>query len=110
MPRASEVVECFFAFASPSNSNRNLRNVLGHEHGHGLGMAHTCSSDALILMAPAVGSSFDGPRQDDIRGIQRHYGDPFEPNEAVMSPSSDAPPTAPSTVSSSMLTCETAMG
>lgn len=69
-------------FTAPGSANRNFRNTIGHEHGHGLGLAHTCSSDSLILMAPAVGDVFDGPRQDDIRAVQRHYGDPYEPNDS----------------------------
>lgn len=67
-------------FKITTNANRNLRNVAAHELGHGLGLDHTCSTSD-ILMAPLIDPSFDGPRQDDIRAIQRHYGDPFEAND-----------------------------
>lgn len=60
-----------------------LRNTLGHEHGHGLGLAHTCSLNSNVLMQPEAGSGYDGPQQDDIRGAQRNYGDPFEVNDSA---------------------------
>jgi hypothetical protein len=59
---------------------RFLRNTIMHEHGHGLGFSHTCSNNSGILMEPFLSTSFDGPQQDDIRAVQRSYGDPFEPN------------------------------
>jgi hypothetical protein len=59
---------------------RFLRNTIMHEHGHGLGFNHTCSTNSGILMEPFLSTSFDGPQQDDIRAVQRSYGDPFEPN------------------------------
>lgn len=58
-----------------------LRNVIAHEHGHGLGMAHACPVDASKLMEPIVASNFDGPRHDDVRHGQYLYGDRFEPND-----------------------------
>jgi hypothetical protein len=61
-----------------------LRNVVAHEHGHGLGMAHVCpitvSPAQGKLMEPFYEDRFDGPQQDDIRGVQRRYGDIYEPN------------------------------
>jgi hypothetical protein len=64
-----------------------FRNVILHEHGHGLGFSHVCpqgtaSSGGAKLMAPFADTGFDGPQQDDIRAVQLNYGDPFEPNDS----------------------------
>lgn len=77
-------------WTEPSNNYRFLRNVILHEHGHGLGMFHVCPAPTgsfpeppgvrTKLMEPFLATNFDGPQHDDIRGAQRHYGDPFEPN------------------------------
>jgi len=69
-------------FASSSNQNRFLRNVVAHEHGHGIGLQHVCTNNSLILMEPFIDTSYDGPRQDDIRGAQRNYGDAVSPNSS----------------------------
>jgi len=63
-----------------SNSLR-LRNIVAHEHGHGLGMLHVCPSNGTKLMEPFINLSFDGPQLDDILNGHRHYGDPNEPND-----------------------------
>ncbi|HLP84966.1 MAG TPA: matrixin family metalloprotease [Phycisphaerales bacterium] len=66
-----------------------LRNVVAHEHGHGLGMAHVCPITAAPaqgkLMEPFYEDRFDGPQQDDVRGVQRRYGDIYEPNGTATS-------------------------
>jgi hypothetical protein len=67
-------------WASSGNNYRFLRNVLMHEHGHGLGLAHTCPTLLTKLMEPTYTSNFDGPQQDDIRAVQELYGDASEPN------------------------------
>ncbi|MEM1011785.1 MAG: matrixin family metalloprotease [Planctomycetota bacterium] len=59
---------------------RGLRNVIMHEHGHGLGMSHVESNDASFLMEPFINTSFDGPQLDDIRSLHRGYGDRLEAN------------------------------
>ncbi|MBX3377703.1 MAG: immunoglobulin domain-containing protein [Phycisphaeraceae bacterium] len=69
------------SWASTSNSNRFLRNVVAHEHGHGIGMMHVCPANGSKLMEPFISTAYDGPQQDDIRGAQRHYGDPYESND-----------------------------
>lgn len=69
-----------------SNSNGDfirLRNVLGHEHGHGLGLNHTVPQSGTKLMEPALNTNFDGPQEDDIRGAQFIYGDWAEPNTGI---------------------------
>ncbi|MFQ5591153.1 MAG: matrixin family metalloprotease, partial [Phycisphaerae bacterium] len=64
-------------------SFRFLRNVIMHEHGHGLGLGHVCTGISAQLMNPFLNLSFDGPQHDDIRGGQRQHGDPFEPDNTV---------------------------
>lgn len=65
-------------WGSSTNQHRFLRNTIMHEVGHAFGVSHVCSSGSSQLMEPFIDTSFDGPRHDDIRAVQRHYGDPFE--------------------------------
>lgn len=55
--------------------NRFFRNIIAHEHGHGMGLSHVCPAIAAKLMEPFLSTSYDGPRHDDVRAAQRHYGD-----------------------------------
>ncbi|MBI4719565.1 MAG: matrixin family metalloprotease [Planctomycetes bacterium] len=71
-------------WAGSTNNYRFLRNVVMHEHGHGMGLQHVCSSDSNQLMEPFINTSFDGPQHDDLRAAQRHYGDPFEVDDATV--------------------------
>jgi hypothetical protein len=64
-------------------SSRRLRNILAHEHGHGLGLDHACPVDGTKLMEPSVSLHYDGPQHDDVLGAQRLYGDPREPNDGL---------------------------
>lgn len=64
-----------------SNNYRFLRNTVMHEHGHGIGLGHTIPTNGSKLMEPYLNTSFDGPMDDDIRGAQRNYGDPYENND-----------------------------
>jgi hypothetical protein len=68
-------------FASPGGGHLFLRNTVAHEHGHGIGLLHVCPADQTKLMEPVLSLSYDGPRQDDIRGVQFLYGDPAEPDD-----------------------------
>lgn len=68
---------------SATIANRFLRNVVAHEHGHGLGILHVCPATSTKLMEPFLATNYDGPRHDDIRALQRHYGDKFEDNNSV---------------------------
>jgi hypothetical protein len=43
-----------------------------------IGLDHVSSSDADLLMEPALNLRIDGPQLDDIRGLQRLYGDGLE--------------------------------
>lgn len=60
-----------------------LRNTLGHEHGHGIGLNHVCPTNGTKLMEPFLNTSFDGPQQDDIRAGNRGYGDALEPDNSI---------------------------
>lgn len=70
-------------YGNSSGNYRFLRNVMAHEHGHGMGLSHVCPQNSTKLMEPAANTNFDGPMHDDIRGGQRSYGDRFEPNDTV---------------------------
>lgn len=67
-------------FGNTSNSFRFFRNVAAHENGHGMGIQHVCPQNGSKLMEPAANTNFDGPQHDDIRAMQRHYGDTLEDN------------------------------
>lgn len=54
------------------------RNVIMHEHGHGLGFNHVESNNSTQLMEPFVSVAFDGPQLDDVLAVQRNYGDARE--------------------------------
>ncbi len=67
------------------NDYRTLRNMLSHEHGHGLGYGHVLpappsAGGGTKLMEPFLATRFDGPQQDDLRGFQYQYGDGYEPD------------------------------
>ncbi|MEC9374029.1 MAG: matrixin family metalloprotease [Planctomycetota bacterium] len=70
-------------WASPGLNFRLLRNTISHEHGHGLGLLHSCPVDFSKLMEPVFNSVFQGPQLDDIRGVHDLYGDRYEPNNLV---------------------------
>ncbi|MEW6305980.1 MAG: tandem-95 repeat protein [Verrucomicrobiota bacterium] len=66
-----------------ANNSRVLRNILAHEHGHGLGFPHVCPTSQTKLMEPFLSTQFDGPQHDDILNGQRNYGDAFEHNDSA---------------------------
>ena len=71
-----------FYFNTGGNS-LGLRNVLSHEHGHGMGIFHVCPVQQTKLMEPFVSFAFDGPQHDDILTSNRLYGDSLEPNDSA---------------------------
>lgn len=71
-------------WASAANTNRFMRNILAHEHGHGLGIYHVCPANQTKLMEPYISTAYDGPRHDELRAAQRHYGDPYEPDNTTV--------------------------
>lgn len=68
-------------FTSTAGNSLRLRNVVAHEHGHGIGLYHVCPIVETKLMEPYVTADFDGPQHDDIRGAHRLYGDAGEPDD-----------------------------
>jgi hypothetical protein len=65
----------FYSTSGLANNSRGLRNVIAHEHGHGMGMPHLESNDSAQLMEPSINLSFDGPQHHDILMAHRGYGD-----------------------------------
>lgn len=61
-----------------TNNYRYFRNIVAHEHGHGIGLEHVCPAATTKLMEPFIFTNVDGPQVDDIRGAQRQYGDNLE--------------------------------
>jgi len=74
-------------FTLTGGDSLRLRNVLAHEHGHGLGLDHVCPLNGTKLMEPILALGFDGPQHDDILAGQRGYGDRFEHNDGAGSAS-----------------------
>ena len=77
------VFDAFDSFYNATGGGSiRMRNVISHEHGHGLGMLHVCPANGSKLMEPFINTSFDGPQLDDILNGQRHYGDDLEPSDS----------------------------
>jgi len=66
--------------AFDANNSRRFRNVVAHEHGHGLGLAHSCPlTGGSKLMEPLASliPAFDGAQEDDFTGANALYGDRY---------------------------------
>ncbi|HSF18026.1 MAG TPA: matrixin family metalloprotease [Vicinamibacteria bacterium] len=70
-------------YTNTATNSLRLRNVLAHEHGHGLGLRHVCPVSQTKLMEPFLSVSFDGPQHDDILATNRGYGDDNEGNDTA---------------------------
>lgn len=77
------VIDMAEGWQSSTNDYLFLRNTLGHEHGHGLGIAHVCPTNTTKLMEPFLATNFDGPQQDDVRACHQIYGDKYESNNTA---------------------------
>ncbi|MBS0188578.1 MAG: matrixin family metalloprotease, partial [Planctomycetes bacterium] len=64
-------------FNAAGNNYRYLRNVITHEHGHGLGFIHQVPCSSSKLMEPFIQTTTDATQIDDRRAIGRNYGDRF---------------------------------
>ena len=67
-------------WANSANDYRFLRNVVMHELGHGIGLAHVLPRDGTKLMEAFLALGYTGPQDDDVRGAGFSYGDPHESN------------------------------
>lgn len=68
-------------YNNTSGNSLGLRNMLAHEHGHGIGLEHTCPVNQTKLMEPFISFAFNGPQHDDVLDSNRGYGDPDEHND-----------------------------
>jgi len=88
-----------------NNPGLGTINVLTHEIGHGLGIAHVCPTNQTKLMEPFISFAFQGPQEDDILASNRHYGDPDGGNDSPATATllgNSAPPTSYSKVQRSI--------
>jgi probable HAF family extracellular repeat protein len=76
------VIDSDDTWTRPNTAYRYLRNVVMHEIGHGLGLGHVIPTNGTKLMEPYLILGYDGPQDDDVRGAQRLYGDPYERNDS----------------------------
>lgn len=65
-------------FENTSSSSLRLFNIVAHELGHGLGLAHVCPLNETKLMEPILTTRFRGPKFDEHQSMQRLYGDLLE--------------------------------
>lgn len=79
--RGDMVLDAAESWNNPTQNYIFLRNVVAHEHGHGIGIEHVCPIASTKLLEPFYTPAFEGPQHDDILAGQRGYGDPFEPND-----------------------------
>ncbi len=89
-------------WGSGTQDYRFFRNVTAHEAGHGFGLSHVCPDDCLFLMEPYICTDYDGPQHDDIRGVQRQYGDSAETNDTPATATSFGSPADGTTSLSNM--------
>ena len=69
-------------YGNLTSDSLNLRNVVEHEHGHGLGLRHVCPINQTKLMEPFISRQFRGLQLDDIFSLNRLYGDFYEKQDS----------------------------
>jgi len=69
-------------FNNPGNDYLLFRNLVTHEHGHGLGLRHVVPCDGTKLMEPFIQSFIQGAQADDLRSVGRMNGDGFSGNNS----------------------------
>lgn len=62
-------------YGNLASNSLNLRNLISHELGHGIGLNHVCPVDNTKVMEPIIGNAFLGPQLDDVLIAQKVYGD-----------------------------------
>ena len=72
----------FIATIGRGNNNIGFQNLIEHETGHGIGLAHTEPLDQTKLMEPFLHTATRGAQEDDKHTIHKLYGDQYEPNDA----------------------------
>ena len=65
-------------FNSTGASSIRMHNVVAHELGHAMGLAHVCPINRTKLMEPLINLGYRGARFDEFQSLQRQYGDPLE--------------------------------
>lgn len=81
-PEGDVVLDSAENFSVPSaNSNVYFRNSMTKHVGFAVGMKTVCPLNSTKLMEPFATTLFDGPQHDDVRGIQRLYGDTNETDD-----------------------------
>lgn len=70
-------------FNNSTTNYRFFRDVVSHEHGHGLAFYHSVPCDNTKLMEPFMPQPFDMVQLDEVRGAQRNHGDHFAGNNAA---------------------------
>ncbi len=78
-PNGDMVLDQAENWGNPVNLFRFAKNIISHEHGHGIGLNHNCPANGTKLMEPFLNTNFDGPQHDDVRGGQWLYNDRFGP-------------------------------
>ena len=73
--------DSYYSGGGLADNSLGLRNMLAHEHGHGLGMNHTCPINQTKLMEPTISTAYEHAQFDDKLAGWRGYGDDKENNE-----------------------------
>jgi len=67
-------------YSNSFGNYRYLRNVIAHEHGHGLACFHVVPCNNVFLMEPSIHFNVDTLSNDEKRAGGRNYGDRFSGN------------------------------